>query len=84
MMMYLEDTIEVRVQYDREQPWEDIEPVTLVVGTRGQPLDDGPSKAAAMFLLPGVWEVRWNWTGSLQGHYVPGERATVYLFGLKD
>jgi hypothetical protein len=35
------------------------------------------ARAAGLAQRPGVYEVRWNWAGSLQGHYVPGTKRQV-------
>ena len=56
--------IEIRTKTDRRTPWDDLEPITVQVKSARA------AELLARSMLRGpVTEVRWNWTGSLQGHY---------------
>lgn len=76
-------TIEIRVRKGTpegpsvpldEVGWEDLPAIEFAVegGYQSEEPHQLAVKAAA---VPGVWEVRWNWTGGAGlglGHYVPG------------
>jgi hypothetical protein len=59
--------IHVRTQHKGDrQPWEDIDPITLHVPSYMTPADYLAQIYHDAFNLE---EIRWNWAGSLQGHY---------------
>ena len=64
----------IKTEDDIGTPWKDL-PVTVGQLCEGE--DAANLRAAELAQRPGVYEVRWNWVGSLQGHYVPGTKRQV-------
>jgi len=62
------NSIEIRLRLaETKLPWEEILPIQ---GTASSPADAQVAAYEAALKDPDCIEVRWNWKGSLQGHYV--------------
>ena len=62
------DNIEIRLRLaETKLPWEQINPIQ---GKAGSPSEAQVAAYEAALRDPDCVEARWNWKGSLQGHYV--------------